>query len=74
MVAVGVGNYKQSELELIATDPAKHVLTTTDFSKLVTLVKQLRKQTCESKCLKVFIVISSFDEILNSSIHRGYSG
>ena len=50
-MAVGVGNYVQSELELIATDPIKHVLTTTDFGKLVTLVKELRKQTCESRSI-----------------------
>lgn len=49
MIAVGVGGYNQAELDLIATDPSKHVFNVNDFSNLINLAKSLQIQTCESK-------------------------
>lgn len=52
MIAVGVGGYNRAELELIATDPSRHVFDVTDFSKLIgNLTKLLQKETCESKLI-----------------------
>ena len=46
MIAVGVGNYNLPELEMIATDQEKYVLTVDTFDHLVNLVKSLRQEAC----------------------------
>lgn len=50
MISVGVGKkINKDELEMIATDPSKHVFTADDFTALLRLVKKLQQRTCTSK-------------------------
>ena len=47
MIAIGIGDtYDRRELELIATDPSKHVFTSANFDALLQLVAEMRNRTC----------------------------
>ena len=47
MIAIGIGDtYDRRELELIATDPSKHVFTSANFDALLQLVTEMRNRTC----------------------------
>ena len=56
MIAIGVGRSFEddneegvAELKMIATDPEKHVFNASSYDALLTLVKELRNRTCNSK-------------------------
>ena len=47
LIAVGIGNYRRSELNAIAKDPdSKHVFTTTSFAGLAHLKMKITRATC----------------------------
>lgn len=47
--AIGVGNYRESELKAVASDPVcTHVLTLTAFDKIHSIVTEIQKGTCQA--------------------------
>ena len=57
MFSIGVGNYRLSELQEVASEPkCSHVLTLTAYDQITAILTQIQKSACEGQAIHHYII------------------